>query len=436
LRALLFLSLFSLGSIVKEGGSMLKKSLWKRGFTLIELLVVIAIIAILIALLLPAVQQAREAARRTQCKNNLKQLGLALHNYHDTYLVFPPGAIINTNNIPSSSYATWSVFLLPFMELNGVYNDINFDVAMHDSVQLQPGPGGGQPETPTSRVNTAVALQVLPVYVCPSDPGAETNTQGGHWPKTGLGTTNGENGNARSVLCHHTPNTIATGGTWRRAKSNYVANWGAGEVVTGSSGALDLTIPRTVSGEGAADSPDPTEVVDGGGMFYRNSALSFRDMPDGTSNTFALGERISKFKIPEWATSAMIEGYMGLEVIEPGAFWMGVCCVHVPACHPQDGKRPGDVYGSAGAGVNQLLTKTTVHAPTPGPNAFIQSGLKLRYNQGFNSAHPGGAHFLMGDGTVRFIQSAIDSRVTGADSTQGLLQNLADRRDANPLGNF
>jgi prepilin-type N-terminal cleavage/methylation domain-containing protein len=69
----------------------------KRGFTLIELLVVIAIIAILIALLLPAVQQAREAARRSQCKNNMKQLGLALHNYHDTFLRFPPGMVVAGN---------------------------------------------------------------------------------------------------------------------------------------------------------------------------------------------------------------------------------------------------------------------------------------------------------------------------------------------------
>src|SRR5262245_3008809 len=90
----------------------------QRGFTLIELLVVIAIIAILIALLLPAVQQAREAARRTQCKNHLKQIGLAAHNYHDAFLVFPLGN--------GAALFGWKVFTLPYLEQNALYNAINF----------------------------------------------------------------------------------------------------------------------------------------------------------------------------------------------------------------------------------------------------------------------------------------------------------------------
>ena len=101
----------------------------RKGFTLIELLVVIAIIAILIALLLPAVQQAREAARRTQCKNNLKQIGLALHNYHDVYKCFPPGRTRNTYSGITSAWYTgnysWLPRLLPNIDQAPIYNTID-----------------------------------------------------------------------------------------------------------------------------------------------------------------------------------------------------------------------------------------------------------------------------------------------------------------------
>src|SRR5881227_3535901 len=108
----------------------------RRGFTLIELLVVIAIIAVLIALLLPAVQSAREAARRAQCTNNLKQIGLAMHNYHSAYGTFPMGVSASLNTWNSShcgcsaqiTWNGWSVhsMLLPYLEATPVYNAINF----------------------------------------------------------------------------------------------------------------------------------------------------------------------------------------------------------------------------------------------------------------------------------------------------------------------
>ncbi|QDU63678.1 Fimbrial protein precursor [Planctomycetes bacterium Pan216] len=98
-----------------------------RGFTLVELLVVIAIIGILVALLLPAVQQAREAARRAQCQSNLKQMGVALHNYHDAHNCFPPGNIY-TSTTSANSYAGWGVAMLPYLDQEALYNEYNHDL--------------------------------------------------------------------------------------------------------------------------------------------------------------------------------------------------------------------------------------------------------------------------------------------------------------------
>ena len=141
-----------------------------RGFTLIELLVVIAIIAILIALLLPAVQQAREAARRSQCKNNLKQLGLALHNYHDTHRIFPFGYRTNPadpSNGNSDSWIGWGTMILPFVDQASLYNLLadndafNCCVRWHQRAAITTEPG---------------SKSVLPVFICPSDPMGGVNT--------------------------------------------------------------------------------------------------------------------------------------------------------------------------------------------------------------------------------------------------------------------
>lgn len=132
-----------------------------RGFTLIELLVVIAIIAILIALLLPAVQQAREAARRTQCKNNLKQLGLALHNYHDVYTMFPPSPICGPLVSPGGAKQTWHgwsglVTLLPYFEQANLYQQADLDIGWDNNAVG----------------NRAVSRTKIQSLLCPSDPGS------------------------------------------------------------------------------------------------------------------------------------------------------------------------------------------------------------------------------------------------------------------------
>lgn len=139
----------------------------RGGFTLIELLVVIAIIAILVALLLPAVQQAREAARRSSCKNNLKQLGVALHNYHDTHRVFPPGYVINSAFSTPCSGSNgrngygWGTMILPFVE----------EAALYDALKAETNDFAANRDWNCTGSQTAKDLvaQVIDTFVCPSD---------------------------------------------------------------------------------------------------------------------------------------------------------------------------------------------------------------------------------------------------------------------------
>ncbi|QDU09765.1 DUF1559 domain-containing protein [Gimesia aquarii] len=167
------------------------RSQQRFGFTLIELLVVIAIIAILIALLLPAVQQAREAARRSTCKNNLKQLGLAFHNYHDTHKVFPPGAVNPGSRRCASIFADDNILnhtcyqmLLPFLDQAPLYNQYNWSIP--SSPAHYSGDCAHTP--PPSTANQFSVLDAnLPVFVCPSD--AEnsigTGSTTGHYASNG-----------------------------------------------------------------------------------------------------------------------------------------------------------------------------------------------------------------------------------------------------------
>ena len=233
----------------------------RRGFTLIELLVVIAIIAVLIALLLPAVQQAREAARRTQCKNNLKQLGLAFHNYHDTFNTFPPGHVsdfpavtpfVSPGNLTSSEVGcwTWGTFLLPALEQTNLYNVLS--------------PGAQKPQNAAATAAGLAALQTpLPAFRCPSDIGPALNTFDN--------TTSGNEmvGTNYSRFITDGTNKLAT------ATSNYVAVANAG----------DSTTPAI----------NPYQYGPPLGIAFQNSKVGINTITDGTSNTLCVGERAWKF---------------------------------------------------------------------------------------------------------------------------------------------
>jgi prepilin-type N-terminal cleavage/methylation domain-containing protein/prepilin-type processing-associated H-X9-DG protein len=214
----------------------------RSAFTLIELLVVIAIIAVLVALLLPAVQQAREAARRTQCRGNLKQLGLALHNYHDTSNTLPPGWI-------GGNRWGWASMILPQIEQSPLYNRLGSTVGQNFLGTPATGYGAVMPS-----LTMPNGLQpVIPLFQCPSD-AAPANVV------------------APPLANGYTVSTTPAVNTTAFGRSNYPG-------VEGSLVNLG-TIPTTVNGFG-------------NGAFSQNSKRTFSAFTDGLSNTFLVGERRS-----------------------------------------------------------------------------------------------------------------------------------------------
>lgn len=228
----------------------------RKGFTIIELLVVISIIGVLVSLLLPAVQQAREAARRSQCKNNLKQFGLAMHNYHDSFKTFPPGYITSYPQDKSASelsHWSWGAFILPYLDQAPLYNI------------LQPG-------TVTLAANLATSAGLtgltspLPVFVCPSDPGPALNDF-----------NEARSFNPVDPNANWYNRFVTSTGTDRIAiaKSNYIA-------VACSS--VSTTPPAYFADYGPAT-----------GCSWQNSRCRVSDITDGTSNTLLIGERAYRF---------------------------------------------------------------------------------------------------------------------------------------------
>jgi prepilin-type N-terminal cleavage/methylation domain-containing protein/prepilin-type processing-associated H-X9-DG protein len=291
------------------------RPLCKRGFTLIELLVVIAIIAILISLLLPAVQQAREAARRTQCKNNMRQLGLAVHNYHDTFNVFPPGWIGATrgvgHDIEGLNGFAWGTMILPMIEQAPLYNRFRFELSILDPA------------------NVGLLTNQIETFKCPSDPQPLT------WRIE-------EEDSPGTVLA-----TLAT--------ANFVAVFGTGEDRPG--------------GRELHDCEGLVGQCSGNGMFFHNSRIAMKNLTDGTSNTFAIGERRTfpiKNSDPHHST------------------WSGAI--------PEGEEAFARVLG------------VLDHAPN-------SANSDHPHLDDFSSAHTGGVHFVLADGHVRFVSENIDEDI-------------------------
>ncbi len=319
-------------------GRSAKNGAAKQGFTLVELLVVIAIIGILVALLLPAVQAAREAARRMQCGNNLKQITLALHNYADTYKNFPSGW--SYPGVANTEAWGWSALVLPFIE----------QTSLHDQLRVTQGNLHSNLLSANWQPVVAGVQTVIPGFICPSDTGF---------------TVYGQVHNDR--------------------RFNGGAGWAAHNYTPGISNYMGV----------AGHNIGRLNVQENTGIFFGNSHVAFKDITDGTSNTFIVGERDT--------------------LLCRSGSWVGVR-------NANGGATRGIfvVSGHSRAKLNESVL--------PWDNDPEGCG------QGFSSLHPGGALFAMCDGSVSFISETIDHRhINGwgkhTDPQNGVYQRLAARND-------
>ena len=250
---------------------MHQKRLWsRRAFTLVELLVVIAIIGILVGLLLPAVQAAREAARRMQCSNNVKQLGLAFHNYHDTFRNFPinfawrarPG-LGGGGPAISDTGKSWLQMSLPFIEQTNLFNSIDFRLGLRLS-------GGIVGDTVAIQKNRDAAATVIPTYLCPSD---------------------GQHENGRLT---RRSDTSSSADSW--AITNYKA-------VAGRNWAYGIYNHPNILGGRNGGNNDGLNAGNGvlcSNQQNTNPITRMRDLTDGTSNTLIVGEALPQFSQWNW----------------------------------------------------------------------------------------------------------------------------------------
>ncbi|MCL6504841.1 MAG: DUF1559 domain-containing protein [Pirellulales bacterium] len=357
--------------------------LGRAAFTLVELLVVIAIIGVLVALLLPAVQAAREAARRASCNNNLKQLGIALHNYHDVYNRLPHNHWV-WDQVQGSIHDTrgsYLVRLLPYIEQGGPLYE-RFDFRTSAGVEQAMMPDGDR-----------VYTKLVPIFMCPSDDSEEkqrdTNRALYNYAMSmgaqampplfacslaqyvGLGPSGADNGN------------------WFGTGPEGHGNWSWGEPNRAISGIVSRSGWRFAPGW--AGSPVPVN--------HAPWAARFRDITDGTANVIAMGEYRPKCGDHTWSN-----GWF-----HANSIWMATTApINFPTCPGEFGNNPDPWAGViAGRECNHFQVWTT--------------------SQGFKSRHPGGAQFVFCDGSVHFLSETMN---------YDMYQRLGDRRDGRPVFGF
>jgi len=326
-----------------------------RGFTLIELLMVIAIMAILIGLLLPAVQKVREAASRIQCANNMKQLGLALHSYHDANNALPTvdGFTLGWGHWPR---------LLPYLEQGNLHQQIRFDVNV------------------TCQAMAAIRKARVPVLLCPSDPKANIMSNDRTMPVSGCpqiaGDTGAGDGATSTQFIGWHPSYVGCYGDGFNNQASAAVDPFGGDGAKARYGCGGCASNTTVAPSAAC--PEPGQGYGGGlnhrGLFdYTGLArpIRFASITDGLSNTIAFGHI-------DWFTSSN------------SAIWMS---------------STGSVHGTS----LPPNWKLNICRPTAGMSVDLCGGVTATWmGRGYTSRHPGGIQVTLADGSVRFISDSIN----------------------------